>query len=96
MLSRRDFLKSLLFDSGSQRSYISDRITNFLNLQAEETETISICTFGNKETSSKEVKNVSFYLIDSNKEKLPITAISYPVICLPIRNQKVEGAQKTF
>ena len=37
----------VLFDNGSQRSYISNRVANFLNLPSESVVNICISTFGN-------------------------------------------------
>ena len=40
----------VLFDNGSQRSFIFNRVANFLNLPSESVENICISTFGNNQS----------------------------------------------
>ena len=54
----------LLFDGGSQRSYISEDLRKKLNLPTLRKENIAINTFGNKENQSIDVVPVKFILKD--------------------------------
>ena len=51
----------VLFDNGSQRSYISNRVANFPNLPSESVENICISTFGNNQPSNQIANVVILY-----------------------------------
>ena len=46
---------TVLFDNGSQHSYIFNRVANFLNLSSEYVEKICISTFGNNQPSNQKL-----------------------------------------
>ena len=46
---------TVLFDNGSQHSYIFNRVANFLNLSSESVEKICISTFGNNQPSNQKL-----------------------------------------
>ena len=79
----------MLFDSGSQRTYISNRIKNFLNLKPESTEQVDVSTFGNPKTNSQSLDIVKINL-HTQSSNITLQAISYPMICTPIKNQLVK------
>ena len=49
----------VLFDNGSQRSYIFNRVANFLKLHSESVENIFISTFGNNQPSNQKANVVT-------------------------------------
>ena len=76
----------LLLDSGSQRSYILEKLRNELNLPTLRRERLFIKTFG----KCKGVDVVSLNVITSNKT-ITIEAICTPDICDPLANRNVKA-----
>ena len=77
----------ILFDSGSQRSYISNSLKTRLNLKPLKNETLNLNTFGNSKFRKQNCELVEFNLEGKDHGKLTIKALSFPVICssLPTR-----------
>ena len=76
----------LLFDSGSQRSYISDRLRNRLRLPTVKTEKLLIKTFGDDSEQLRECDTVQFAVKGLNDDlMLYINAHTVPLICSPIQ-----------
>ena len=77
----------ILFDSGSQRSYISNSLKTRLNLKPVKNETLNLNTFGNSKFRKQNCDLVEFNLEGKDHGKLTIKALSFPVICssLPTR-----------
>ncbi|XP_028413524.1 uncharacterized protein LOC114536361 [Dendronephthya gigantea] len=74
----------ILFDSGSQRSYITEGLKSRLNLEPRKTETLHLNTFGER-SYRKQKCEVSPLVLRSNKnEDVIISALSFPVICSPL------------
>ena len=75
----------ILFDGGSQRSYITDELKKKLKLQVESTETLNINTFGSEKYNKKKCESVQLS-IAANSQSRPVTvrALSYPSICSPL------------
>ena len=75
---------NILFDSGSQRSYITNGLKSRLNIKPRKTETLHFNTFGER-SYRKQKCEVSPLLLQSNKnENFMISALSFPVICSPL------------
>ncbi|XP_065902557.1 uncharacterized protein [Dysidea avara] len=72
----------ILFDSGSQRSYVTEQLCSRLKLRPVSTERLQVNTFGGEHFKAKSCK---LYRIDLSKpgvhECHSITAIGYPTIC---------------
>ena len=77
----------VLFDSGSQRSYISNRLKTTLKLKPIKNETLNLNTFGNSKFRKQNCDLVELNLEDKEHSKVTIKALSFPVICssLPSR-----------
>ena len=73
----------VLFDNGSQRSYISNRVANFLNLPSESFENICISTFGN---SNQNAIVVTVQLKSKVEESIDMKVLSVPFICMLLKN----------
>jgi hypothetical protein len=71
----------ILFDSGSQRSYISNSLKTRLNLKPVKNETLNLNTFGNSKFRKQNCDLVEFNLEGKDHGKLTIKALSFPVIC---------------
>eukprot|EP00794_Sanderia_malayensis_P006304 gene6304-biopygen5218 len=76
---------NILFDGGSQRSYITEELRKKLGLKGEKKETVNVNTFG----TDKKIKNESELVtvnIEIDEGVIPIKALSFPTICSPITN----------
>ena len=83
----------LLFDGGSQRSYISEDLRKKLNLSTLRKENIAINTFGNKENQSIDVVPVKFILKD---RVLEIDLLSTSFIYAEILHKNVKKVSSTY
>ena len=62
LINTREIKVKTLFDQGSQRSYVIERVKSFLKLIRTSYENLSISTFGNKTPEQKELRRVCFNL----------------------------------
>lgn len=79
----------LLLDGGSQKSYISERARDLLNLEATGEQSLSIATFGSYKASTKVCPIVN---VGMNLRGYPPTTLSMfvvPIICEPLVGQPV-------
>ena len=74
----------ILFDEGSQRSFITSEVAAKLDLKPETQETISLSTFGGNTSSVKRVDTATVYLGTIQGETIPIPAIVVPTIAAPV------------
>ena len=79
----------LLLDRGSQRSHISEKLRNELNLPTLRRERLFIKPFGNSNSECKNVHIVPLNVITSNK-MITIESICTPDIYDPLTNQNVK------
>ena len=88
----------ILFDSGSQRSYITERARNKLSLSAMRTEKLLIKTFGCENEQLKECDVVQFYVkgLGLDSSTVQMTAHVVPLICSPLKDQAVQLAQESY
>lgn len=71
----------ILFDSGSQRSYVTDSLKSRLGLKSKEIETLYLNTFGEKNFRKQKCDVVTLLLDDLDNEPSKISALSFPTIC---------------
>ena len=74
----------ILFDTGSQRSYITDDLRRRLGLNAIKTETLHLNTFGDNKHQRKSCQVFNVSLRGRNGEEMQISALNFPVICSPL------------
>ena len=74
----------ILFDNGSQRSYVTDRIKAKLGLTATSTETLHLNTFGENAYRKQKCQVFTLPLRSSKDEFVEISALNFPVICSPL------------
>ncbi|XP_068697319.1 uncharacterized protein [Montipora foliosa] len=86
----------ILFDSCSQKSYISSRLRSKLSLRPIGSDTVLIQTFGNNEPSLKQCSIVQFALECQDNLTVFINAYEVELICGPITNQTIEIAQQCY
>ena len=92
-LERKNTL--ILLNSGSQRSYISEKLRNELNLPTLRRERLFIKTFGNSNSKCKNVDIVPLNVITSNIT-ITIEAICTPDVCDPLTNQNVKAVSTNY
>ena len=85
----------MLFDTGSQRSYISDELRNYLKLSVLRKERIFITTFGKIEPTIKAVDIVQLKVLSPSKPVV-IVAICTPFICSDILSQNVHSVASQY
>ena len=74
----------LIFDSGSQRSYITERVSNQLGLRALGIKEMSIATFGAGNGIRHNCEVVKVALETREGEHVEVTLLTIPLICEPL------------
>ena len=84
----------ILFDSGSQRSYMTERARNKLNLSAVKSQKLLIKTFGQENEQLKECDVVEFCVkgLGVDSSTVQMTAHVVPLICGALKDQSVQLA----
>ena len=86
----------LLLDGGSQRSYVCDSVRRDLGLPTIRKEKVIIKTFGQNNTTQKEIDVVQFKVENKiTKGFVFIEALCVPFICSPLKNQNIIAAVNT-
>ena len=83
----------ILFDEGSQRSFITGDLARQLHLTPEKEEIISLSAFGGTSSSVKRVAVSTIALLSDDGEPIPIEVIIVPTIAAPIQNHMVNDLQ---
>ena len=84
-------------DSGSQRSYVSTRLKNALNLLVINSERLEIKTFGSLNTVTHEMENVQFMIQNPRNDfNTVLSALNVPLICEPLPRQTIQFAQEKY
>ena len=91
--SQRSLKVKALFDSGSQRTYVSEKVKNALNLNTESKENVNIATFGNSKSTPQIIDRVHAVAKTKGAETVHIEAYTVPLICPPLTNQPVQFAK---
>ena len=86
----------IVFDSCSQRSYISNRLRSTLKLETVESENLLIKTFGDKSPKVLSCDKVKFAVTDTEGNEIIMDAYSVPTICSPISNQSIKVALEEY
>ena len=74
----------ILFDNGSQRSYVTDNLKSKLGLKPTSSETLHLNTFGENAYRKQKCHVVTLPLRNNKNEYLEISALNFPVICSPL------------
>ena len=82
----------ILFHSGSQRTYISEKVRNRLRLKALRSEKVIIKTFGQSEVQRLDVVQLKIKSKCDNVF-MCIEALCVPTICSPLTNQNLSSVQ---
>ena len=85
-----------IMDSGSQRTYITCRFRDELDLPTTTTESLRIKTFGNTESYDSACDVVELALDTKDHGTLKITALVVPAICHPLTSQPISRSQECY
>ena len=86
----------VIFDSCSQRSYITSKAREQLNLPTVGKETLLIKTFGDNSASVKECDVVQMCVRTLDGMNLYVTSYVVPVICSPVSNQQIQDTLECY
>ena len=87
----------LILDSGIQRSFVTTRVKNQLNIDAEGTENLMIKTFGGEAEELQTCEFLHFNIeTESTNPDLSLTAFVVPTICQLLRHQTTQAAQEIY
>jgi hypothetical protein len=77
----------ILFDSGSQRPYITDSLRSKLDLKPEKSETLHLNIFGDSKYKTQKCQVFTLNFEIRHGEISPISALNFPVICTPFETK---------
>ena len=73
----------MLFDLGSQRSYVTEELMKKLNLDVECSEKLNLNTFGSSKFAKVKCNRVSFFVNLNDYDDVEVSALTHKVICSP-------------
>ena len=77
---------NILFDEGAQRSFITQKLADELQLQPTHQEIISVSSFGAQVSPSRSLAVATLFVHTLNDSLIPISALIIPKLAAPIRN----------
>lgn len=77
---------NILFDEGSQRSFLTQDVANTLSLKPHHHEDICLASFDSKHPQNKRVGIAQIHIKTNSGELLPISVLIVPTIATPLRN----------
>ena len=77
---------NILFDEGSQLSFLTQDMADVLSLKPHHKEDISLSLFGSKHSLNKKMAVGQIYVKTKSGELLPIMVLIVPTIATPLRN----------
>ena len=76
---------NILFDEGSQRSFITQELADSLLLKPHKTEDISLAAFGASQSHYKSMAVATVNVKTQSKEYVPISVLVVPTIAVPLK-----------
>ena len=86
----------IVFDCGSQRSYVTDHVARSLSLVPEGEQSLSIMTFGSTKEQTQVCSVVRLGLTSKDKVTIPLTLFAVPLICEPVTSRPISFCQNDF
>lgn len=74
----------MLFDNGSQRSYVTDNLKSGLGLNSTKREMLHLNTFGEKTFRKQKCEVLTLFLENVNEETSRVCVVSFPTNCSPL------------
>ena len=90
------FNANVIFDSCSQRSYITSKARVQLDLPTIGKDNLLIKTFGDNSASVRECEVVQLCVRKIGGMSIYVTAYVVPVICSPVSNQEIQGTVECY
>ena len=84
----------IVFDCGSQRSYVTDSVAKELLLAPEGKQPLTIMTFGSSEEHSRVCESVRLSIALKNGRQRHLMLFTVPLICEPISCQPASFCQE--
>ena len=81
---------NILFDEGAQRSFITQKLADDIQIQHKGTEEINLATFGGSSQTLRRVLTATVSLETSGRETIPIDVLIVPTIAAPLSNMPPE------
>ena len=86
----------VLFDSGSQRSYVINRVKTHLSLDTEQAETMLIKTFRSDKENKQECEVVRLGMDLKYGTTFEMSLFTVPFICEPLSAQSITGVIEKY
>ena len=86
----------VIFDCGSQRSYVTETLKNRLALPVKSVDTLMVKTFGSSEEQVHHCEVVDLLLETRGGECLQLSFLAVPLICDPLVSQPLSHVVKMF
>ena len=86
----------VLFDSGSQRSYVTERVKAHLSLDTDHVETMLIKTFGSDKENRQECSVVKLGLMLKDGASIEMSLFTVPLICEPLSVQPISYTRERY
>ena len=77
---------NILFDEGSQRSFITEKLAGMLGVVPQRSENINLSSFGSSQPLYRRMDNVTFRIKTRRGDLVPISALVVPTIAAPLAN----------
>ena len=81
---------NILFDEGAQRSFITQKLADDIQIQHKGTEEINLATFGGSSQTLQRVPTATVSLKTSGRETIPIDVLIVPTIAASLSNMPPE------
>ena len=81
------FKVQMLFDLGSQRSYVTKELMKKLNLDVECNEMLNLNTFRSSKFARVKCNRVTFFVSLNDYDDVEVSALTHKVICSPLRTR---------
>ena len=86
----------IVLDCGSQRSYVTERLTEELSLTTRKEQSLRIMTFGSSGEHTRICRIVKLGLLLKDGQTRPMTLFVVPLICEPLTCQPVSFCRDNF
>ena len=86
----------MIFDGGSQRSYVTDQLKSSLSLPVRSVNTLMIKTFGSSKEQVQTCDVVDLLLKTREDKNFQLTFLAVPMICDPLARQTLSYAVERF
>ena len=85
-----------ILDLGSQRSYVTARVCEALDMRKVRSESMIIKTFGSDKEDRRTCDVVELGVVTKNGEPLTLSAVVIPHICDPVRMQPISSSKNAY